>query len=92
MSETTDKSLYFARLILRGDYDVHQHFKQIIEIPTWDEDEQTWVDVHVAANKLQALLRGLNPETDGLSDLRKIDFDAIDYTALVHEELDEREH
>lgn len=92
MSQQTDKSMYFARLILRGDYEVYQAFKAIIAIPTWDEDAQQWTDVHVAVNKTRALLAGLNPEQDGLSDLRKIDLDTVDYQQLVVEELDEREH
>lgn len=92
MSQQTDKSMYFARLILRGDYEVYQSFKAIIAIPTWDEDMQQWTDVHVAVNKTRALLAGLSPDQDGLSDLRKIDLDTVDYQQLVVEELDEREH
>lgn len=92
MNQQTDQSMYFARLILRGDYETHLAFQQIVKIPSWDEDAQAWIDVHVAVNKTRALLAGLNPERDGLSDLKKIDLDQVDCQQLVDEELAEREH
>lgn len=77
-----------VRLVVMNVYEPYKELMRIIERVTWwDDEDGTWNDIAKAAREYRALVETLDPNADGFSDLRGIDYDDVDFEQLIRDEL-----
>lgn len=76
-------------LVINNDYDTYQELMRIIGIAWWDDDDNTWNDVNKAAKALRGFVSELDPNVDGFSDLKGIDYSSVNWESIITEELEE---
>jgi hypothetical protein len=78
------------QLVVNNYEPVYRELRRIIDrITWWDDDDDTWNDIDKAAQEYRGLVESLDPDAPGFSDLQGINYEAVDFIGLVHEELEQ---
>lgn len=86
MTRTAENSI---ALVINNYEPTYREFQRIVGIAWWDDDDNTWNDLDTAAKALRGLVSELDPDEDGFSDLKGIDYSSVDWESIITEELEE---